>query len=453
MSGRLWSRRPPRSLALLGWCVFSVLLAAPPMASAQSVAQPAIRAGNYEWHPRFSLSGVYDSNFWRESTGDTSAPVNPAILVLADASVSMKTRRSARWNIRWKPYLTMRQVNSESSADTNSTIDDGFGLSRAGSNLDLVALPYRTFSFGLEKKLSYTEQPATEDLVADGYQRFKMLVGPDVIIRPGGGRSGKILSFKLGYRFDMARSLNELDLSGNRRDRDTQKLVFSGRWRFFPKTSVFVRGSYATVNYARGTDLSATGARITGADLDSKPFRIVGGLKGLFSRRLALTIQGGYLRSNHEAGESYEGPTALLQLDYRIPEVLKLKAAYELKVDDDGFSNFYTLNRSYVSTEVSFPHHLYLIGRVGYDHYIYSRFGAPEWTYTLPDRIEPIIRAKVTAGWRAQPWLKTQVSWELEANRSDYYYCLEPTNCFQDSPIDFAEFTRNVVKLTVVAEY
>ena len=36
--------------------------------------------------------------------GDTSAPVNPAILVLADASVSMKTRRSARWNIRWKPY-------------------------------------------------------------------------------------------------------------------------------------------------------------------------------------------------------------------------------------------------------------------------------------------------------------------------------------------------------------
>ena len=184
----------------------------------------------------------------------------------------------------------MRQVNSESSADTNSTIDDGFGSSRAGSNLDLVALPYRTFSFGLEKKLSYTEQPATEDLVADGYQRFKMLVGPDVIIRPGGGRSGKILSFKLGYRFDMARSLNELDLSGNRRDRDTQSWFSLGVGAFFRRHRI-VRGSYATVNYARGTDLSATGARITGADLDSKPFRIVGGLKGLFSRRLALTIQ------------------------------------------------------------------------------------------------------------------------------------------------------------------
>ena len=338
----------------------------PTLAFAQS--RTAIRAGNLELHPRFALSGVYDSNFWRESTGDTSAPVNPAILVLADTGLKLNTRKISRFDFRTKLYLTMRQVNSDTSDQTNSTIDDGFGLSRVGADVQLVALPYRTFSFGFEVQPSYTEQPATEDLVADGYQRFKLNVGPDLILRPGGGRTGKALSFKLGYRFNMARSLNEQDLTGNRRDRDRQRLIVSGRWRFFPKTSLYVRGTYSAVNYARGTDLSATGARITGADLNSKPISVVGGIKGLFSRRLSLTLQGGYLKSNHEAGESYEGPTALAELDYRIPQVLNLKAAYELKIDDDGFSNFYTLNRSHVTLDLMLPYQMYLQGRVGYHH-------------------------------------------------------------------------------------
>ena len=125
--------------------------------------------------------------------------------------------------------------------------------------------------------------------------------------------------------------------------------------------------------------------------LDFNPFTVAGGIKGLFSRRLSLTLQGGYIQSNHETGESYEGPSGRFELDYRIPQVMNVRAAYELTIGDDGFSNFYKLNRAFVDTSFTLPHHLYLKGRFGLDHYTYSRFGAPEWTYTLPERIEPIF--------------------------------------------------------------
>ena len=66
---------------------------------------------------------------------------------------------------------------------------------------------------------------------------------------------------------------------------------------FLSKTSLFVKSSYSTVNYARGTDLGANGLPTAGADLDFNPFTVAGGIKGLFSRRLSLTLQGGYIQA------------------------------------------------------------------------------------------------------------------------------------------------------------
>ena len=154
------------------------------------------------------MSGAYDSNFWRESVGDSTAPVNPTLLFLVDGGLSMKTRKTSRFDFKGKLSIGMRQVASDTAEQTTSTIDDGFGLSRAMAKFSLTALPQRTFSFGLENDLRYSEQPATEDVISDGYKRFRLTVGPDVYFRPGGGQTGKALSFTLGYRFAMARGLN-----------------------------------------------------------------------------------------------------------------------------------------------------------------------------------------------------------------------------------------------------
>ena len=150
--------------------------------------------------------------------------------------------------------------------------------------------------------------------------------------------------------------------------------------------------------------------RQPGANLDSAPIRVSGGLKGLFSRRLALTLEGDFMQSNHEVGESYSGPTALVEADYRIPGRLRFRLAYELRIGGDGFSNFFYTSSDIAKAELTLPMRLFLELGGGFDYYIYSRYGAPEWTYTLPERIEPMIRASAKLGWKVRQWLRTFLS-------------------------------------------
>ena len=95
-----------------------------------ATAAPGLRSGNLELHPKFSMSGAYDSNFWRESVGDSTAPVNPTLLFLVDGGLALKTRKTSRFDFKGKLSVGMRQVVSDTADQTTSTIDDGFGLSR-----------------------------------------------------------------------------------------------------------------------------------------------------------------------------------------------------------------------------------------------------------------------------------------------------------------------------------
>ena len=134
---------------------------------------------------------------------------------------------------------------------------------------------------------------------------------------------------------------------------------------------------------------------------------------------------------------------------------MALGAGYTLKLGNDGFSNYYTLNRAEARATVNLPARVSIQGSFGFDHYTYSLEGAPEWALSLPQRIEPILRAKAAISWEAVTWLAIRASWEFENNRSNYYYCLgeDPGNCYAGDPIDLAEYTRHVMMLGVVSEY
>ena len=75
-----------------------------------ATAAPGLRSGNLELHPKFSMSGAYDSNFWRESVGDSTAPVNPTLLFLVDGGLALKTRKTSRFDFKGKLSVGMRQV-------------------------------------------------------------------------------------------------------------------------------------------------------------------------------------------------------------------------------------------------------------------------------------------------------------------------------------------------------
>jgi len=400
----------------------------------------------------------YDSNFWRESDAltEANAPVNPVTVLKFGGGVGLRNRNPNRAGIELDFDAVGRYVSAENADETVSPLDESAAFDSASAKLKFALLPHKPVSVDLNADGRYTERPGSEMLKEDGYDRVVATFGPDLRIRPGGRPESRAFEVRLGYRFNLERSLNSLaDLGGNRGDKNTHRLRFLTHWKFFPKTALFLDVSYAMVNYRQVVDLDASGNLVDSPNKDLNPLRAELGLEGLITPRLSLILRGGYSNSFQEEGASYSGPIGRFDLEYKLEPRLAIGAGYALKLGNDGFSNYYTLNRAEARTTVNLPARVSVQGSVGFDYYSYSYEGAPEWTYSLPQRVEPILRAKGAISWEAVTWLAIRASWEFENNRSNYYFCLgdDPGNCFAGDPIDLAEYTRHVVMLSVATEY
>jgi hypothetical protein len=426
------------------------------MGSSALAEGPGLRNGNLVVHPRLSVSGGYDSNFWRESRLDASAPANPVTVTKFGGGIGLRNRNANRAGISLDLDVLGRYVSAENAEETASLLDESAGLETAKAGLSFAILPNKPVSLELKAKARYSEQPGVEMLKEDGYDRLIASFGPDIRFSPGGRPGSRALELRLGYRFAIERTVGpNANLGGSRGDKDTQQIRLLSRWKFFPKTALLLDFRYWMVDYRRGVDLDIDGNQVDSPNKDLSPLRAELGLEGLITPRMAMTIRGGYSNSFHETGESYSGPVARVNVDYRIEPRLKFGLGYSLKVGDDSFSNYYTLNRAHAQATVNLPGHVSINGRFGVDYYSYSRDGAPAWTASLPERTEPILRAKTTIGWEPVTWMTVRASWEFENNRSKYYFCLgeNPGRCFDGDPIDLAEYTRHVVTLSVASEY
>ena len=424
--------------------------------SSASAKGPGLRAGDLVIHPSFVVGAGYDSNFWRESRYEASAPVNPVTIIRFGGGVSFANKNPNKASLNLKLSALGRYARAEDPDSTVSEMDDAIGLDTAKANLDLSLLPNKPVTIDLKADARFSERPGTEVLKEDGYERLIATFGPDLRFRPGNRPAARALELRLGYRFSIDRSLGSAGNLGTvRGDKDTHQLAFLTRWKFFPKTALILDVKYWLVNYRSGVDLDVNGQEIDGPDKDLSPLRAESGIQGLISRRLALTLRGGYTNSYNADGASYEGAIGRVNIDYTLEPILKLGLGYVLKLGDDAFSNYFTLHRGFLRGTVNLPARLTLGGRLGLDYYVYSRDGAPAWSVGLPDRTEPIMRALAEIGWNPLDWLTMKASWEFENNRSDFYYCLgeSPGRCFANDPVDLASYSRHLVMLNIASEY
>ncbi|MBV69861.1 MAG: hypothetical protein CMH52_00805 [Myxococcales bacterium] len=432
--------------------IFSVLLL---LDDAYAVG-PGIRNGNVVLHPRLSLSAGYDSNFWRESDAEATAPVNPVKVFKFGGGLSLKNRNANRAALTLDLDAMGRYVTADNADETASSLDQAAAMDQARGRLRFSLLPRKPISIDLFARGTYSEQPGVELLKEDGYNRLSASFGPDIRFRPGGRPGNRALELRLGYRFSIDRTLaTSTALGSNRGDKNTQELQLLTHWKFFPKTALFIDVRYWMVDYRQGVDLDQDGNPIDGPNRDLNPLRAELGIQGLLTRRLSLTLRGGYSNSFHDAGDSYGGPIARADIEYRFEPRLVLGMGYAFKLGDDAFSNYYTLQRGNIRFRVNIPGRVFISGRAGIDYYKYSRDGAPSWTALLPDRTEPIFLGRGEFGWEPVDWFKLSAAWTFENNRSKYYYCLgeNPGNCFAGDPIDLAEYTRHTVMLSATGNY
>ncbi|MEE2757530.1 MAG: hypothetical protein VYA30_12820 [Myxococcota bacterium] len=426
-----------------------------PLGNADAVG-PGIRSTNVVLHPRLSLSTGYDSNFWRESNAEATSPVNPVTVFKFGGGLSLKNRNANRTGFVLDLDAMGRYVTTENADETASSLDQAAAMDHARGQFKFSLLPRKPISIDLFARGKYSEQPGVELLREDGYNRLSASFGPDIRFRPGGRPGNRALELRLGYRFTIDRTIaTSRSLGSNRGDKNTQELQLLTRWKFFPKTAVFIDVRYWMVDYRQGVDLDQDGNQVDGPNRDLNPLRAELGIQGLLTPRLSLTLRGGYSNSFHDSGTSYAGPIARADIDYRLEPRLTLGMGYAFKLGDDAFSNYYTLQRGNVRATVNMPGRVFISGRVGIDYYKYSREGAPIWTLTLPERTEPILLARAELGWEPVDWFTLSAAWTFENNRSKYYYCLgeNPGNCFAGDPIDLAEYTRHTVMLSATGNY
>ena len=184
----------------------------------------------------------------------------------------------------------------------------------------------------------------------------------------------------MGYRYGVDLNLTDDTSLGVRRgDKDTHKLGFNTQWKFFPKTALLLDVSYWFVNYRRSNDVDPSNLDepVESPIMDARPFRAEVGLKGLITQRFALTLRGGYSLSDNQRGDSYAGPIGRIDVDYRFEPRLNLGTGYQLKLGDDGYSNYYVLHRAFAKATINLPGHVSLNGRAGFDYYDYSTDAPP----------------------------------------------------------------------------
>jgi len=422
-----------------------------------------VRSGGVIFHPRLEVAGHYDSNFFRESNLEFTAPRDPVWMIDAKGRLKLANRSPTRFGASLEVGAAYRELFDADPVDASQhgdrQLEARSGLNTVDGRVAFSIMPKSAFSIGLEAKGAYSDEPASDLLFDDGFERFDFEGGPDFVFRPGEKPGRGALELRLGYRFSMLRYLDDTPALGtSRAQKDTHKILLKTRWNFFPKTAALLDVQFHATNYPQVTDLQAGSSRES-PDKDLNPLRLTAGLKGLLSNRLSATVRAGFANSFNAAGQSYQGFIGRFELEYTLEPMLRIAAVYERSVDDDGYANFYTLDRASLIGTLDLPVGLHIEARVGFDRLDYSEDGAPG--YVVVDRIEPILLVGAEVGWHLVDWFSVVGAWKLEDNRTDFCYRLDlaPTPCpanpdaNQARQIDRADYTRQLVSFILRLSY
>lgn len=437
------------------WAASAVVCLAPLSAAAQG---SGVRGDRWTFKPRLELSGAYDSNFFRENDAEENAPRDVVWVLNARGGVKLANRTPRRLGVNLDLSVSYRDLTDVSDEPLESPLADRqleqrSGLDDISGQLNLAIMPRSSFTVLLDANAKYTDQPLSDRVYNDGFERLEVEAGPDLRFAPGDDPESRALELRLGYRFALLRYLDDEPAAGtNRGEKDTHKIELKTRWRFFPKTAALLDVRYWIVNYPQVVDLGQGGGEVQSPDKDLTPLVVEGGLRGLLTPRLSMTVRAGFKNTFNAQGGGYLGFVGKMEAQYVLEPLLKLRLGYERSVDDNAYSNYYTLDRVQAALTLNLPIRVRFVLKGGFDFLDYSSSGVSSAIQT--DRTEPILRAGAEVGWDPTDWLGVSAKYALENNRSSF--CLlqggNPTSCpagIDLSRTDLVAYTRHVVTLSL----
>tara|TARA_B100000530_G_scaffold196589_2_gene125018 strand:+ start:40 stop:1428 length:1389 start_codon:yes stop_codon:yes gene_type:complete len=408
-----------------------------------------IRAGDFVVQPRLFIESMYSSNFFREDDRNTDVELSEVMALHLRPGVAI-----------YNPGFTNVAFSLAADADGHFPFGEE---ERVQAQQDLGGdvhgkinlFPKRALSMALNGrfKRELWTRPSSGTGSAD---RNDITAGANLAFHPG----GRALEMKLGYSLNMT-AYDDLESQNT----DRHRVSFQTSWRFYPLSYLVLDANMNMVEYPDGDE--SEGEAANGYHVEGSPWKVLGGMNGYFSERLAFRIRGGYADTNLDAGEGYTGAVADVRMTYRFGIRSVWHLGYNLDAETAALGGFYSFHRGYTSFEQS-------LGKLGRLHFDFSvdarRFGAyipANTTFEDGDGIEQTVVVRASDANREDLMLRAglvmdfdfsrlfglTLGYRYEASMSDYFTGSTPASTPGQEETFFAGYEDHRVLLTLNLRY
>ncbi len=411
-------RRPLRSQCRRLAVVAGLLAIAPAARGAGDLGFKIGEAGRL--HLSLEIDGQYDSNAFYSQGG---APVSGYLVDVMpglDLQVAGNTA-----SLSLKGTLDAKQYLTEETKD----------LSRVFGSASLGASFNRNGAVGVELTDAFTHSDQTPSLsvaqaVISNHNDLKL----SVPVRPGGGALELALSgqwVRETFEQYVAATgcdplLNPTCVSSTIADYGYNQYggALEARWKFLPRTALVLNAEY----FKRDPDDATVSLPVQG-------LRIYGGLAGLVTPRVAVTLKAGWGTAFDSPGYNWSTWLANAEVQYVTQGPIEAKLGYlhDFRADPGLDYSLYALNRVYLDGKVLLGGRLTLRATLSWDGV----------EYVINKVSSNIVSFVPAVDYEVMRWLLVGASYNLTSRNSSGLA----------GPVPAFDYTRQLVALRVVFAY
>lgn len=318
MAKMCWSRVS----GLIAAC--ALMLAAAPAAAD---AGDGVQNEYFVLHAGANVNGGVNTNLFFQDSGEQTPGVIPQLFFQPYLDITNQQNGSVDFNLNWKIGWTQYASGEDAVLDQsglNTLIGAGVTFNPRGN-----------VSFRVNESFTRTNEPPNNP-GGDSIHRVVNRVGGVLGIHPG----GRVFQGYLGYHWNL------YDFSENVASLNKAEHEMKGRfvWQFLPRTAVLVNANYSIISYESPFRTTPSGRALDLANVDSTPLRLQGGLSGLVTNGLALTLLAGYGWAFYDSGPTTDNFLFTGQLSYMFGAGRKSKVNFDYNYgfNDSSLGNFYT---------------------------------------------------------------------------------------------------------------
>lgn len=410
-----------------------------------------LEAGAFRIHPSLRLLQGFDSNIYYEDVSETPTSglkleVNPALRLVTPNPRS--TDVNLTLDATWEQYF------NESTND----VADQSGLEFNGE------LGVRLNANGLVSVRPANHLRRTNDSAfdeqGDAFRALYNQASVEVGVHPGGA----IRTSRLGFS-GFARLIHRIWRYDNRAAMDKSAIggELEVKWNFLPKTALFVNASYQSIRWANDR-VTALGqvpdteieTQLSLPNVDSRPWRVTGGLSGLITRRLSILARVGYARGNYRPGSDFsandgaqETPRQLIgegRLQVHVNPTTTWRIGYLRDFADSSFSNFLRYHRFYTGmTATASRLTLDVEGYLQLNDYSRVDFDL----FDEPNRDDTVVGSSVGLDFAITPWWDVGARYRLEYRSSQF----SPISIFDRDDQASTSYVKHTALLALTFHY